>query len=185
MTRSVDIFVPLPERVRQARAWGADVFMSIHADALVSGRASGATIYTLSDVASDEASARLAERLDRASLLAGADLSRQDDTLAVALMDMARVETKPRSERLADELVRGLANSVGKLHKRPRLYGDFSVLRAPDIPSVLVELGFLSNDKDLENLLKPEWREKAAQGIVDGLNAWALSDAAEAELVRQ
>jgi N-acetylmuramoyl-L-alanine amidase len=185
VTRDSDIFVPLPERVRQARTWGADVFVSIHADAIVSGRASGSTVYTLSDVASDEASARLAERLDRASLLAGADLSHQDDTVALALMDMARLETKPRSERLADELVRGIGQSVGKLHKRPRLHADFSVLRAPDIPSVLVELGFLSSDKDLENLLAPEWRIKAALGIIQGLRSWMISDAAEAELVRQ
>lgn len=185
MTRTEDEFVPLPERVARARAAGADVFLSLHADALISGDASGARVYTLSDVASDAASARLAEQLDRASLLAGMDLTAQDDTVATALMDLARTEVRPRSSRLADELVAGISASVGEMHRRPRLSADFSVLRAPDIPSVLIELGFLSSDEDLERLLSDEWRADLAEGIRIALEAWSLGDAAEADLIRQ
>ncbi|WP_425090543.1 N-acetylmuramoyl-L-alanine amidase family protein [Tropicimonas sp. S265A] len=185
MTRTEDEFVPLPERVARARAAGADVFLSLHADALIAGEASGARVYTLSDVASDAASARLAEQLDRASLLAGMDLTAQDDTVATALMDLARTEVRPRSNRLADALVEGITETVGEMHQRPRLSADFSVLRAPDIPSALIELGFLSSDSDLERLLSEEWRMQLAEGIRTALERWAIGDAAEADLIRQ
>lgn len=185
LTRESDIFVPLETRVTLARAARADVFLSIHADALAEGRATGATVYTLSEKASDVASQKLAERHDRADLLAGVDLSEQDDEIAGILMDLARTETAPRADRLADHLVTGLLDSIGKMHKKPRLEAGFSVLKAPDIPSVLVELGFISNPKDLERLQNPEWREKAQIGILDALESWAVQDAAEVQLLRQ
>lgn len=185
LTRTTDDFVALPERVGMARKANADLFLSLHADALSSGLASGATVYTLSDVASDAASAKLAERMDRASLLAGMDLTAQDDTLAGALMDIARLEVAPRANSLADALVVSLTKTVGDMHKRPRQSADFSVLRAPDIPSVLLELGFLSSDNDLARLLSEAWRAKTAEGIRIGIDRWAVSDAAEADLVRQ
>lgn len=185
LTRDADVFVPLELRQSMARAKGADVFISLHADALAEGRASGATIYTLSDTASDAASEKLAERHDRGDLLAGLDLSAQDDVIAGVLMDMARIETAPRSDRLAEALVLGLDQTIGTLHKRPRLEASFSVLKAADIPSVLIELGFLSNTRDLENLQSPEWRAAAAEGIRDALRIWAAADAAEAGLLRQ
>jgi len=185
LTRDDDIFVPLEMRQSLARAMGADVFISLHADALAEGRASGATIYTLSEDASDVASEKLAERHDRADLLAGIDLSEQDDVIAGVLMDLARVDTAHRSDRLADALVRGLQNNIGNLHKRPRLEASFSVLKAADIPSVLIELGFMSSATDLENLQSAEWRRFAALGIRNALQDWAVEDAAEAELLRQ
>jgi N-acetylmuramoyl-L-alanine amidase len=168
----------LPQRVSLARAAGADVFISLHADALAEGRATGTTIYTLSDEASDEASALLAERQDRTDILAGVDLTAHDDQIATVLMDLARRETTPRTDRLADALVDGLKNTLGKLHKRPRLEAGFSVLKAPDIPSVLIELGFMSSEKDLDRLRDQVWRSQAAVGIVDALDLWALEDAA-------
>ncbi len=185
MTRSEDIFVPLETRVSIARAAGADVFISLHADALSVGHAAGATVYTLSETASDEASAKLAERHERSDLLAGVDLSGQDDVIAGVLMDLARLETAPRADKLADQLVIGIRDAVGKMHKRPRQEAGFSVLKAPDIPSVLIELGFLSSADDLENLSSPVWRSLAADGIRAALTAWAISDAAEAQLLRQ
>jgi len=185
LTRDDDIFVPLEMRQTLARAMGADVFISLHADALAEGRASGATIYTLAEDASDVASEKLAERHDRADLLAGIDLSDQDDVIAGVLMDMARIETAPRSDRLADSLVAGLRDNIGNLHKRPRLQASFSVLKAADIPSVLIELGFMSSARDLEHLTSAEWRGQAAIGIRDALRAWAVEDAAEAALLRQ
>ncbi|MCP3970446.1 MAG: AMIN domain-containing protein [Rhodobacteraceae bacterium] len=185
LTRDDDIFVPLEMRQSLARAMGADVFLSLHADALAQGRASGATIYTLSEEASDIASEMLAERHDRADLLAGVDLTHHDDEVAAVLMQLARAETAPRSDRLADALVAGLGEHIGNLHKRPRLEASFSVLKAADIPAVLIELGFMSSARDLANLKSPEWRARAAAGIREALLVWAAEDAAEAVLLRQ
>lgn len=185
LTREADTFVPLETRVTLAREVRADAFLSIHADALSEGRATGATVYTLSDKASDVASQKLAERHDRSDLLAGVDLSEHDDEIANILMELARTETSPRSDRLANDLVNGLRENLGTLYKKPRLEAGFSVLKAPDIPSVLIELGFISNPKDLERIQDPEWREKAQVGIVSALKNWAVQDAAEARLLRQ
>ena len=109
----------------------------------------------------------------------------QDDVIAGVLMDLARMETAPRADKLADQLVIGLRGAVGRMHKRPRQSAGFSVLKAPDIASVLIELGFLSNPKDFENLKSPVWRGLAADGIRKALTVWAASDAAEAQLLRQ
>ena len=185
LTRDEDIFVPLERRVSIARSAGAHVFLSLHADSLSDGRASGATVYTLSDSASDAASQTLAERHERSDLLAGVDLSGQDDVIADVLMGLARQETAPRGDDLADQLVVGLRQSVGDLHKNPRQYASFSVLKAPDIPSVLIELGFMSSQRDLENLTSVSWRANAARGIRDALIVWAKNDAAKALLLRQ
>jgi len=161
------------------------VFVSLHADALEEGTARGATIYTLSQEASDEASQRLAESHDRSDLLAGVDLSGQDDEIALVLMDLARLDTQPRSEALAKALVEALKGGVGRLYKHPHQSASFSVLKAADIPSVLIELGFLSSEEDRANLASPQWQERAARAIVDALEAWARADAAEAELLRR
>ncbi|WP_298290704.1 N-acetylmuramoyl-L-alanine amidase [uncultured Litoreibacter sp.] len=179
MTRTDDSFVSLPARVSLARAGNADLFISLHADALVEGRATGTTIYTLSEEASDRASALLAERQDRQDILAGVDLRAQDDQIATVLMDLARLETAPRADMLADQLVIGMRERLGSLHKRPRLKAGFSVLKAPDIPSVLIELGFMSSQSDLDNLMDPVWRAQAAEGIVDAIGAWAVEEEAQ------
>lgn len=185
MTRDQDEFVSLPDRITRARAFGADVFISLHADALAKGTASGTTVYTLSEKASDEAAETLAAQHDRSDLLAGVDLSRQDDQVATVLMDMARLETAARSEVLAEMLVVGISESVGHLHKRPHLSAGFTVLKAPDIPSVLVELGFMSNEHDLKNLLNKKWRAQVIEGLVAALDMWAVEDAAQALLLRK
>lgn len=185
LTRDDDVFVPLEERIRIARHAGADVFVSLHADALAEGRANGATVYTLSEEATDEASAKLAERHDRADLLAGTDLSATEDTIALMLMDIARTETQPRAERLADALVEGIFDATGSTYKTPRMHADFSVLKAPDIPSALVELGFLSSETDRARLSDPDWRAAAAAGMRAALLAWALEDAAIAGRLRK
>lgn len=185
LTRDSDVFVPLETRVAIARQARADVFISLHADALAHGRATGATVYTLSEEASDIASQKLAERHDRADLLAGVDLSHQGDEVALVLMQLARLETAPRALKLADALVEGMHAATGSTHKTPRLSAAFSVLKAPDIPSVLVELGFLSSPRDRANLLSPAWRQRAAEGILDALQYWAIEDAAEAVRLRQ
>lgn len=173
LTRSGDDFVSLEARIRLAHEAGADVFLSLHADALEGGGASGATVYTLSDSASDTASATLAERHDRDDLLAGVDLTGHDDRIAGVLMDLARRETEPRTKRLAEELVKALATTGTPMHSRPHRQAAFSVLKAPDIPSVLLELGFLSNSADRANLQDAAWRATVSAAIVAALRHWS------------
>lgn len=185
MTREEDVFVSLEARVALAHQAGADLFVSLHADAIEEGIAHGATVYTLSDDASDAASAALAERHDRDDILAGLDLSGADDRVADVLLDLARLDNSPRSTALAKHLVDRIRNAVGTVHKRPLRHAGFSVLKAADIPSVLVEVGFLSTAKDLDNLQDAFWRAGMAAGIRDGIAAWALEDAALARLRRQ
>ncbi|KCV83368.1 N-acetylmuramoyl-L-alanine amidase [Actibacterium atlanticum] len=185
LTRDADIFVPLESRITIARAAGADAFISLHADALPEGHASGATVYTLSEESSDIAGKLLAERHDRSDLLAGVDLNAYDDVVSDVLMDLARLETAPRSDQLADTVVAQMRVGVGNLHKRPRQSAGFSVLKAPDIPSILIELGFMSSPRDLEHLLDPVWRGVMAAAIRDALLQWAQEDAAQAGLLRQ
>ena len=184
LTREEDVFVPLEARISIARAAGAHVFLSLHADALAEGEAVGATIYTLSEEASDAAGQALAERHDRADLLSGVDLTAQDDLVATILMDMARTETEPRIARLALSLEAAMTGAGLRMHRHPRQTAGFSVLKSPDIPSVLVELGFMSSARDLARLIDPDWRAKMALALRDGLKAWAREDAALSALQR-
>lgn len=185
LTRQDDSFVSLDRRVVLAHKMRADLFISLHADALNEGHAHGATVYTLSKTASDKASALLAERHDRSDILAGIDLSGQDDVVADVLIDLARQETQPRADRLAEALRLGIKQRQLKLNTRPMRSAGFSVLKSPDIPSVLLELGFLSSEKDRANLQNPEWRGVMAASIRDAIFAWRQADAATADLVRQ
>lgn len=185
LTREGDEFVSLERRVALAHRAGADVFLSLHADAYSDARARGTSVYTLSDSASDAASAALAERHDRADILAGVDLSGKDDGVADVLIDLARMETQPRSERLAEVMVATLKAREMPLLTRPLRHAGFSVLKAPDVPSVLIELGYLSSPRDLENLRDPLWRARMTEALRDALVAWREQDAARAGLVRQ
>lgn len=185
LTRDDDSFVSLERRVAIAHEAGAHVFLSLHADALAEGQAKGATLHLLSDNASDAASAKLAERHDRDDILSGVDLTGQDDVVAGILMDLARQETQPRSERLAQAMIGGIQGAGVTMNRRPLRRAAFSVLKAADIPSLLLEVGFLSNPRDRENLTNKQWRINMASGIRDALRAWATEDAALAKLVRQ
>ncbi|WP_170468518.1 N-acetylmuramoyl-L-alanine amidase [Ruegeria arenilitoris] len=185
MTRVDDQFVSLERRIALAHRAGADVFISLHADILSEGRAHGAAVYTLSKAASDVASDKLAERHDRGDLIAGIDLSGADDQVADVLLDIARQETKPRTDALARALADGMTQQGGPMNSRPIRTASFSVLKAADIPSVLVELGFLSSPRDLKNIRNPEWRGGMAQGIVDGLKKWRQEDRIKRSLIGQ
>ncbi len=178
MTRDDDVFVPLETRTSIARGAGADIFLSLHADALAEGEAQGATLYTLDEGATDAASAALAERHDRDDLLAGVDLTEQDDVVAEVLMDMARTETQPRTDRLAEAIVGAIKAAEIRMHRRPRQSGSFSVLKSPDIPSVLLELGFLSSERDYTRLVDPAWRARMAEAIRVALVTWDASESA-------
>jgi N-acetylmuramoyl-L-alanine amidase len=185
LTRQTDVFVPLETRISVARAAGADVFLSLHADALAEGQATGATVYKLAGAASDAASAQLAERHDRADLLAGVDLSDSDDEVASVLMDLARRETQPRADKLAVTLVAAIQAKGLKMHRHPIQEAAFSVLKSADIPSLLLEVGFLSSQKDRDRLADPVWRAAMQDAIRVALETWAIGDAAEARLLRQ
>jgi N-acetylmuramoyl-L-alanine amidase len=177
LTRDDDIFVPLETRTSIARDADADIFLSLHADALAEGEATGATVYTLAETATDAASAALAERHDRDDLLAGIDLSEQDDLVAEVLMDMARTETLPRTDRLAEAIVRAIRAAEIRMHRSPLQSGGFSVLKSPDIPSVLLELGFLSSARDFNRLVDPDWRARMAEAVRVALVDWAREEA--------
>lgn len=185
MTRDDDYFVSLERRIAMAHQAGADVFISLHADTISEGRAHGSTVYTLSKEASDAASAKLAERHLRGDLLSGTDLSQADDGVTAVMLDLARQETQPRSDALAAALIDGLRAQGRPINNRPLRSAGFSVLKSADIPSVLVELGFLSSKRDIKNLVDAEWRAKAARGILNGLIAWRAQDDARRALVRQ
>ncbi|MEQ3626729.1 MAG: N-acetylmuramoyl-L-alanine amidase [Celeribacter sp.] len=185
LTRSDDSFVPLETRIALARRAGADLFLSIHADAIAEGIATGAQVYTISDEASSRATAQLAERHDREDLLAGVDLSHQDDEVAEVLMSMAQIETRPRTDALAKALIAGLEEAGVQLHKVPLEAAGFSVLKSPDVPSALVEIGFLSSPSELTKLQSVEWRAKAQAGLVAAIRSWWREDAARAALIRQ
>jgi N-acetylmuramoyl-L-alanine amidase len=173
MTRTEDNFVPLADRVALARAREAALFISIHADALARGEgdAQGAAIYTLSDRPSDARAARLAENENRADVIAGLDLSSEPKDVAGILIDLARRETKTFSVQFAQALVNALKPST-RLHQHPLKSASFVVLKAPDVPSVLIELGFVSNKSDLKSLISQEWRERTADSIVQGIEGY-------------
>jgi N-acetylmuramoyl-L-alanine amidase len=173
MTRDDDTFVPLGERVQFARAHQASLFISIHADALRrrEGDAQGATVYTLSERASDARAARLAEAENQADSIAGMDLSSEPKDVAGILIDLARRETKTFSLQFARAVV-GHLKSAARLHHNPVKSAGFVVLKAPDVPSVLIELGYVSNKSDLKSLVSPEWRDRAADCIVQAVDAF-------------
>ena len=185
LTREADEFVSLQQRIAIAHQAGADVFLSLHADALPEGQAYGAAVYSLSAEASDAATAGLAERHNRTDILAGVDLSDSDDQVTGILLELARQETKPRTEALARTLVDSMTRAGGPMNSRALRHAGFSVLKAADIPSVLIELGFLSSTRDLENLRSAEWRNGMSLGIRDGLVEWSVLDEAVQGLVRQ
>ena len=181
MTRTDDTFVPLGERVRIARNAGAALFVSIHADALPHGEgdAQGASVYTVSDTASDSEAARLAEKENRADVIAGVDLKAEPDGVADILIDLAQRETRSYSVQFAHRLV-GEMKTATRLHKKPLKSAGLRVLRAPDVPSVLVELGYVSNRGDLHSLLSANWRDRTADSIaqaVDGYFATRMAGA--------
>jgi N-acetylmuramoyl-L-alanine amidase len=173
MTRSDDTFVALGDRVNGARARQASLFISIHADALVrtEGEAQGATIYTLSEHATDAAAARLAEAENRADVIAGMDLSAEPNDVADILIDLARRETKTFSVQFARTLVTELRNAT-RLHREPVKSASFRVLKAPDIPSVLVELGYVTNRDDLKSLTSEAWRARVADAMVRAVDTF-------------
>ncbi|NNE80223.1 MAG: N-acetylmuramoyl-L-alanine amidase [Silicimonas sp.] len=178
LTREDDSFVPLETRLTLARQAKADVFLSLHADALTSdaGSASGLTVYTLAPEAGDEATQRLTERHGATDILTGVDLSGAGDDVAHALSDLARRDTSPRAEAMAVTLISAAQAAELAVNSRPHRKGDFAVLKAADIPSVLIELGFLSSAADRARLGSEKWLQEATRALRDGLLRWQDED---------
>jgi N-acetylmuramoyl-L-alanine amidase len=166
MTRTDDTFIPLVDRVRMARIRQAALFVSIHADAIKKseGEAQGATVYTLSETASDAEAGRLAETENRADVIAGIDMSHEPGDVADILIDLAQRETKAFSLQFAKGVV-GNMKKVARMHKNPLKSAGFRVLKAPDVPAVLIELGYVSSKSDLTQLISGAWRAKTAKAV--------------------
>lgn len=171
MTRDDDTFIALDERVEFARTNGAQLMVSIHADTVTQTYVSGATVYTLDETASDELSKALADKENRSDTIAGVELTDKPDDVADILIDLARRETKNLSISFARRLLGDIKPAM-KLNKNPRRSADFRVLKAPDVPSVLVELGYLSNSGDEKLLGSPEWRSKVADRFAKSIESF-------------
>ena len=171
LTRSTDEFLPLRERVARARAWNADLFLSIHADALPDTEMRGLSVFTQSAQASDREAAALAISENRADLVGGVNLSRQPRDVGNILLDLTRRQTSNLSIALARNVVAALGREVVLLD-RPQRSADFAVLTAPDIPSALVELGCLSNPAEERLLQQRAYQQKLARGLVRAVEAF-------------
>ncbi len=182
MTRTDDTFIPLDDRVKIARNQSASLFVSIHADALPRGEgdAQGATIYTLSDKASDAEAERLAETENRADAIGGVNLTEEPTDVADILIDLAQRETRTFSNRFARLLMGEMKNTV-RMHKHPLKSAGFRVLKAPDIPSVLVELGYVSNKGDLEHLVSDSWRSRTVGSMAQAIDIFLARRVAKVE----
>jgi N-acetylmuramoyl-L-alanine amidase len=173
LTRNTDVFVPLYTRVSAARAAGADLFISLHADALEEDAASGASVYTLSQDGGSLASRRMIAHHERGDLLAGVDLETQGDQVAHLLMDLARDHTGPQGRAFADALIAEMEIAGVRVNTNPHRFGQLAVLSAADFPSVLVEVGFLSNAQDRAALADADSRSNIVTAISAAVNQFA------------
>lgn len=164
MTRDRDVFVRLRDRVRIGHEAGGALFVSLHADSIKQRKVRGATVYALSDQASDEEAAELAAKENKSDIIAGVDLGAHDEDVANILIDLAQRDAMNRSAEFARVLVPALRRSV-RLHSKPLRAAGFRVLKAPDVPSVLIEMGYLSNRQDEKFLGSKEGRAKMASAI--------------------
>jgi N-acetylmuramoyl-L-alanine amidase len=165
MTRADDRFLSLSERVRVAREARADLFVSLHADSLSAAQdVRGATVYTGSERATDVESARLAQKENAADAIGGAETGERGEEVNDILMDLARRETRAQSGAVAARLVTEMSGAV-RMHRVPQRAAGFRVLTAPDVPSVLIELGFLSSRNDVALLTSEAWQQQAADAI--------------------
>ncbi len=162
LTRSSDIFIPLRDRVKIARKHNADLFMSIHADSAVNRSAKGLSVYTLSETASDKEAAALAERENKVDVVAGLNLLEHSKEVSDILINLAQRETMNRSSEFATFMVQEMRKSV-KLKDNTHRFAGFAVLKAPDVPSVLLEMGYLSNRTEERLLKQKSYRKKLAE----------------------
>jgi N-acetylmuramoyl-L-alanine amidase len=165
------VFIPLNDRVRFARERGAALFLSIHADTLGAGGVRGATIYTVAAQASDAESARIAEKENLADQAAGVEEVAKPEEVGDILFELARRETRALEHEFAQTLLVKWRERAS-LNKNPSRQAGFVVLKAHDVPSALLELGYLSSPEDLANLTSPSWRDRAAEGVAEAIDAY-------------
>ncbi|HEY8067006.1 MAG TPA: N-acetylmuramoyl-L-alanine amidase [Methylosinus sp.] len=181
LTRNEDAFMALDERVRVARQAGADLFLSIHADTLAEQSVEGATVYTVSTRASDSEAAKIAEKENFADRAAGLERKSEDASeVGDILYDLTRRETRAYSRVFARTLI-AYWQTVGHLNKNPSRSAGFVVLKAFDIPSVLLELGYLSSARDLSRLVSPDWRERVAETTAQAIERYFLERQQQAQ----
>jgi len=171
LTRSRDIFIKLRDRVEFARDEGADLFLSIHADSIKNRKTRGLSVYTLSETASDREAAALAEQENKADMIAGVHVTENTPEITGILIDLTRRETMNQSARFATDMVNHLRRETRVLRNTHRFAG-FAVLKAPDVPSILIELGFLSNKADEKELRSKNYRAKLARGMVRAITGY-------------
>lgn len=172
LTRDTDKFIKLQERVAIGRRHAADLFISLHADSIDKAGVSGASIYTLSNKASDAQTAKLAARENCADLIAGVDLSHEDKEVANILIDLAMRDTMNQSKFFANRIVSEAKSGGIRLLDSPHRFAGFAVLKAPDVPSVLIEMGFMSNREEVGRLSTPAYRRKIATTIARGIDGY-------------
>ncbi len=168
LTRDTDIYIPLRERVKFARDRNADLFISLHADALKRRNVRGMSFYTLSENASDQEAGELAQKENRSDIIAGVDLDEQSEQVTKILIDLVQRDTKNLSAQFTRNLIDHARLST-RLLERPHRFAGFRVLKAPDVPSVLIELGFLTNISDEKQLRSSKWRRKIAASLRDAI----------------
>ncbi len=171
LTRDSDVYLSLSRRVELARQHGADLFISFHADSLDQPDISGATVYTLSDRASDRLAAALARRENLSNEIMGIKADNEPEEVTDILLDLTRRETQSFSISLADRVVASFNGQIGLINN-PHRFAGFMVLRAPDIPSILLEIGFLSNAEDERRMLDPEWRDRLVDRLVEAVKRY-------------
>ena len=165
MTRDRDIFLKLRDRSRVAHQHNADLFISVHADAFRSSSVRGATIYTLTEKASDREAALLAARENKSDIIAGVDLEEEPDEVQSILIDLVKQETMNLSNRFAGELSKELKKEI-VVRKRSLRSANFGVLKGIDVPSVLVEMGYLTNPTDAKLLMQKETQDKIGRSVL-------------------
>lgn len=170
LTRDTDIYIPLRERVNIARGYDADLFISLHADSNPDPTVQGMSVYTLSESGSDKEAAALAKKENQSDIIAGVDLSGDNSPVASILIDLAQRETMNRSSRFAGNIVGRLSRATDILPREPHRSAAFVVLKAPDVPAVLIELGYLSNLHDCKQMGTDIWRNRVAGAIADAVD---------------
>ena len=173
LTRDSDLLLPLGERVAIGQRHDADLFVSLHADATPSRRARGLSIYTLSEDASDDLAANLAERENKVDVLYGVDLQHVEKDVADVLIDLARRRSHAASNTARRRLIKGLGGKI-KLLENPMRSANFAVLRSAQVPSILIESGFLSNPDDESLLINPKFRSQLAKMLANQIADIAL-----------
>ena len=179
LTRDSDVYIPLDRRVNAARDFGADLFISLHADSNPSENVYGASVYTLSEAGSDREAAELARKENQSDVVAGVDLSAQSSPVASILIGLAQRDTINRSIKFAETLVGQLGRVTDTLPRDPHRSAAFVVLKAPDVPAVLIELGYLTSPRDCAQMGTEQWQNDVSLAIANAVDRQLRSSAAD------